>query len=288
MKVALIVVAGSAKQNICFWPSYNSSLPGIDNNLIVVHRNMQHVPVINNKYGKVILENKINNGHELPHRAFGAYREYWKRYQNEYDIFGFISDDVVIKTDYWVGHAVGLLDKYEKLGWVSTQIFNGSAGQYPHPSHCRAPAWFAKSKALRDLQWDFDSDHDGEMRIADQFLSAGYFGAQVGNKIDIAYDSLENGGAFEGDHVSSILEKTLGGNLKQKWNPGIIKNINESLLYRLHKGEDDLKITSPFGHIGERKVVSQLQPFNGLVFDKSLELAQGCYNSFNFGINILK
>lgn len=273
MKVALIIVAGSEKQNQCFWPSYQKSTLGIDCDLIVVHRNMAHVPEIYNANGKVILENKIFSHGELPHKAFGAYREYWNRYQNKYDVFGFISDDVIIKTDNWVYKAVSLLNKYEMLGFVGTQIFNGLNNEYPHPSHCRAPAWFAKSRALKLINWQFDSDHDGEMRIADQFLDASFFGAQIGNKIDLAYDSLENGGYYQGDHISAIFEKEMGHNLSDKWESQELQNLNNKLFQLLKNRDDSFIIKSPHDHIGKRKLITQLQPFNGLLFDKSYELA---------------
>jgi len=284
MKVALIIVAGSPKQNTHFWPTYNECDPGVDHNLIVVHRDMQWVPNVTNKYGQVILENKVNDGVELPHKAFGAYREYWNKYQDKYDCFAFISDDVLIKCGGWLAKSVELFESHDKLGIVGTQIFNGLNKQYPHPSHCRSPVWFGKSSALKKINWTFKSDHDGEMRIADQFLEAGYFCSQVGNKIDIAYDALENGGNFEGDHISAIMAKHLGVNIRNTLRPIEISNLNAKLLSMLDNGEDET-ITSPFSHIGNRKLISQLQPFDGLVYDKSAHLAK-C-SKHKFGIEIL-
>lgn len=286
---AIILAAGSNSQNECFWPSYHSSIAGIDYDLIVVHRDMQFIPNnIVNKYGNVIYENKINHGEELPHKAFGVYREYWNKYQNDYDMFAFISDDVIIKTDNWLVEAINLLDKYEKLGFVGTQIFNGSLNQYPHMSHCRSPAWFGKSSALKQIKWQFKNDHWGEMKLAYQFLRAGFFGAQVGNKMDIAYDALESGGAFIGDHIVSILERNFGLDIRNKIPYEKRTEINNRFINMLINGDDSMIIESPFRHIGPRRVISQLQPFHGLLFDKSIELAKQYANQYNFGIFILE
>lgn len=284
MKIAIILVACSSKQNECFWPSYYNCVPGADHDLIIVNLNMKHVPQISNTSGKVIFE----SGHVL-HKAFGSYREYWNKYKNDYDYFAFISDDVILKSDEWLLTSVELLSKFNKLGFVGTQIFNGLNNEYPHPSHCRAPIWFGKSAALKNIKWNFNSDHEGEMAIADQFLEAGYFGAQVGNKINIGYDALENGGHFQGDHITGVLETTFfKKQLKDKWSKLEIENENNKLLNLLNNNNDDNYIISPHNHIGKRNVISQIQPFHGLVYDKSLELARNNCMSFNYNINILK
>jgi len=273
MRVCLLLVAGSDKQNKCFWPSFSRCQSGLMHDLVVVHRDMSHVPPCFNPNGRVILENKIFSTGELPHKAFGAYRHFFNQYKAHYDYFAFISDDVIIKTDNWLLTAVTLLRKYDGLGFVGTQIFNGGA-KYPHESHCRAPAWFAKTSALRQIDWQFNSDHDGEMRIAKQFLDKGFFGAQVGNKIDIAYDALECGGCFEGDHISSIFERwALGPDTSRKLDENTASTLNARLLADLDAGRDHV-ITSPFSHIGSRKVIKDLEPFHGLLYDQSVDLAK--------------
>ena len=249
---------------------------------------MAYVPDIQNKVGKVILENKIHPTGELPHKAFGAYREYWRKYQNDYDFFAFLSDDVLIKADNWLLDAVDMLSSFERLGFVGTQIFNGMKKQYPHSSHCRAPCWFAKSSALASISWTFNSDHDGEMRLADQFLEAGFFGAQVGNKIDTAYDATENGGHYVGDHVSAQMETKLGHDIHKKFSYLEKVELNKNLKNRLSSSDDSMLIKSPHKHIGSRRIVSQLQPFHGLVFDKSRQLAAHQAEDCPFGISILK
>jgi hypothetical protein len=289
MEVAVIIVAGSAKQNTCFWPSYNNIEHGIDHDLIVVNRNMQHVPSnIKSPFGEVIYENKIRPSGELPHKAFGAYREYWNKYKNKYEFFAFVSDDVVVKSDGWLLEAILMLERSDKLGFVGTQILNGLQKQYPHPSHCRAPIWFGKSKCIKDIKWNFNSDHEGEMNLGKQFLAAGYFGAQTGNKIDLAYDALEYSNHFKGHHICHIMEKQLGGNPAKKMSYEKREEINEDLLEKLENKDDSMIVKSPIPHIGSRKLVSQLQPYNGLIFDLSAEIAAPFSDNFPFGIQILK
>lgn len=288
MTVAIIFIGGSPRQNECFWPSYNNAESGIDHDLIVVHRDMANVPFIENKRGSIVLENKIYPHGELPHKAFGAYREYWNRNKNNYDFFAFISDDVIIKSNDWLSDAVAMLETHDKLGFVGTQIFNGDLKQYPHISHCRAPIWFGKSSAIKKIDWKFNSDHEGEMNLGEQFLAAGYFGAQVGNKIDIAYDAIDNQGFGDGDHVSSLMEKKLGHGLRDRFDKDERQKMRAELLSRLFASNDVMTIKSSHKHIGERKVISQLQPFNGLVFDKSHKIAAPYIEKCPFGINILK
>ena len=290
-KVGLIIVAGSEKQNKCIWPSYKNAKTSIFHDLIVVHRNEKHLSndIKNTSGGKVIFENKINkDGIELPHKAFGAYREYWNKYKNNYDLFGFISDDVLIKRDHWLEKVSDVIFSCDKLGWCGTQIFNGSNGEYPHRSHCRAPIWFGKSESLKKIDWKFNSDHDGEMKIAEQFLNAGFFGCQVGNKIDLAYDSTEKGNFHIGDHISAIMETQLGSDISKKIANDKIKQINNQLWNKLINGNDSDIVKSPFKHIGPRKLISQLQPFDGLIFDKSKSLADEYSNKYKYNIMILK
>jgi hypothetical protein len=296
MDVAVIIVAGSSKQNKCFWPSYYSAVPGIDHDLIVVHRDSMYLdskkmfaPRDDRRKLSIILENKRNpDGTELPHKAFGAYREYWNKYKDKYDFFAFISDDVVIKSDFWLLKAVCMLKGCDKLGFVGTQIFNGMLKQYPHSSHCRAPAWFSKSGCLKDIKWELNSDHDGEMRLANQFLDAGYFGAQIGNKFDVAYDSTEFSKCFGGEHISSLMERHFDSNPAAKISTDEAEKINKKLMKMLIDKDDSIVIKSPIKHIGVRKLISQLQPFNGLVLDKGKEIAKPYSRSFAFDISILE
>lgn len=288
MRIALIIVAGSNRQNECFFPSYEKISAGMPHDLIVVHRDRQFLKDIFNKDGCVILENKIIDGKEVPHRAFGAYRHFWNLYKDRYDAFGFISDDVIVKAEEWVKRSIDLLFQYDRLGLVGTQIMNGSLGQYPHPSHNRAPCWFAKSRALKDIDWSFDSDHSGEMVLADQFVAVNYFAAQVGNKIDVAYDSMENGGYYAGDHIASCWETSMQHDLRDPFTKQEQNRMSNTLMNRLESGDDSLTVQSPHPHIGVRKVISQLQPFHGLLYDRSEGLGGMYCNHYPFGIQILK
>ena len=145
-----------------------------------------------------------------------------------------------------------------------------------------------KSRALKEIDWRFNSDHEGEMNLGEQFLTAGYFGAQVGNKIDTAYDALDNQGHGDGDHVSSLMEKLFRNNLKEKFTQKDKDDLNDTLISNLMIRDDSMVIRSLHAHIGERKIISQLQPFNGLVFDKSIQIATSHIESCPFGVNILR
>ena len=149
-KIAVILVAGTQKQNTCFFPSYYNAKISFEYDLIVVHRNMQYVPtdIVNNN-GQVIFENKIFSSGELEHKAFGAYRYYFNKYKTKYDYFCFISDDVVLKRNNWLEEIIFFLDYCKELGFVGSQIFNSLKGQYPHESHCRAPLWASKTESLK-------------------------------------------------------------------------------------------------------------------------------------------
>src|SRR5690606_38696925 len=265
MKTAGVIgVLGSKRQNECFWPTYKAKNAGVDHDLIVVNRGMVGVPEsASSQSGDTIFEDKMKlvDGGELPYKAFGAYRYFGLKYADRYEYLAFVSDDVLFQVDGWLLEAIEMLSKFDKLGVVGTQIFNGERGEYPPPSHIRAPIWFAKTSALKKLNWEFSSDHDGEMTLAPTFLRAGYFAAQVGNKIDIAYDALEAGQFGIGDHISAIFSKEISFDINRR------NEINKTLFGKLIDGEDVDLVTSPYKHIGKRKVVSQIQPFNGLVID---------------------
>lgn len=269
MKVAIIFLGGGAIQNDLFWPSFNNCFPGYPSDFILVHRNFQHLPLtINYKYdGKLILENKINNGEEVPHRAFGAYKNYWKKYQDDYDIFGFISDDVVIRRDNWLKDIVDIFKKYDKIGAISSQIFNGGK-KYPHPSHIRAPFWFAKSEALKNIKWEFNNDHDGEMKIGDQIANAGYIIIQIGNKINFAYDSHEK------NHITQLIEKKFFSKheLKNKFSKEETDDFFMNMIDKIDLNKCIIK--SPFKHIGVQNFLTDIEPFNYLIYNKCIDLVR--------------
>ena len=289
-KIAIILVAGGEKQNQCFWPSYNRAEAGTRHDLIVVHRNGLYLPKIDDKAERdhLILENKIFEEGELPNKAFGAYRYYFYKYQEDYDYFAFISDDVVIKSNGWLKKAIDMLKGYDSLGVVGTQIFNGGS-KYPHSSHIRAPIWFGKKSVLSKMKWEFNTDHEGEMNLSEQVMQVGFAIAQVGNKINVAYDSLEP------DHITQLLERKLRGEgtLLNPFSKDEDNRINEYLLQCLKKEGDDpsLFINSPYEHIGARHVIRDIEPFDGLVLDKSLQFLSDrdrkYLSSYSYGVNIL-
>lgn len=280
MRIGVIFLGGSPKQHECFWPSYAACRPGIPHDLILVHRNRAHIeriPIEAHKHtDRLIIYNKIIDGQDVPHGAFGAYRHCFDKFRADYDMFAFISDDVILRRDDWLQQAQTLLFKHEKIGFVAPQIFNGSHGEYPHPSHLRAPIWFAKTEALCQIRWEMNSDHDGEMKIADQITAAGYFGVQIGHKIDFAYDSLQK------DHITQLWER--GGfpekNLREKFTQCEIDALHNEIFSALWSPQfsaiGHLKIRSPFAHIGERDLLTQVQPIHGLVYDRSVSTAQRC------------
>lgn len=147
----------------------------------------------------IILENKIIQDCDVPHKAFGAYRHFFHKYQHDYDIFVFVSDDVILKRDGWLKDIVRTMNKHEKIGFGASHIFLNRG--YPHPDHCRAPFWWAKTEALQSIKWEFDHDHDGEMKTGDLLSAAGWIGVQVGNKMNLGYDALEH------HHIIAMVEK---------------------------------------------------------------------------------
>ena len=153
----------------CFLLSYKNCIPGFSHDLIIIHRNnLVLTEEISNKNGRVVYVNKINEkGEDIPLRAFGAYRFAFNLYKEKYDLFLFISDDVIIKRDNRIKDIVDILYIHEKVGFGASQIFNGGKN-YPHESHIRAPFWFAKTESISKINREFDSDHDGEMKIGKQ------------------------------------------------------------------------------------------------------------------------
>lgn len=95
--------------------------PGHSHDLILVHRDNLGVPENPyNPYGNIFLENKIINGEDIPHRAFGAYRHYFYKYQDQYEYFIFVSDDVVFKSDNWLKKILDTLNLHER--WDSGHL----------------------------------------------------------------------------------------------------------------------------------------------------------------------
>jgi len=285
MKKVAVIMLGGSQQGELFWPSYFKCDAGYPHDLILIHRDYLGVPTnLKNPNGRMIIHNKIVNGRDIPHRAFGAYRHYFYKYQNDYEYFVFISDDVILKREYWLREIVKTLDIHDKIGFGASQIFNGHK-RYPHESHIRAPFWFAKAEVLKQIEWEFTDDHDGEMKIGDQCTAAGYVGVQVGNKIDLGYD------ATEPYHITQLLEQRFYPELHPfgKYHCDS-PDIFTYLLTRLPK-ERILEevIVSPYPHIGEQNVFIDIEPFHNLIYYPSLSIAKKYFLSkeLPYNINVL-
>jgi len=270
-KTCVVLLAGNHTDE--FLSSYYRCDAGAHHDLLIIHRNNMGVPdTIENNWGNVIFENKIINGVDTPHRAFGGYRFAYQRFKGIYDIFIFVSDDVILKTDNWLLKIVTILNKHEKLGFGASQIFNGGRG-YPHESHIRSPFWFAKTNALNQISWEFHDDHDGEMKIADQLTSAGFFGVQAGNKINFAYDVMEH------NHITQLMELKYSHHTFPygKHLTDIFDYSDESIYSEF--------IYSPFNHIGRQNLGIDLEPFDGLIYLPSVYIAKKYlsvyYNEYN-------
>lgn len=280
-KVGVIVLCGNRFQEL-FWRSYLKCIAGYEHDLIVVHRDYLGVPDnLENENGNLILQNKIINGEDVPHKAFGAYRHFFYKYRDDYEYFVFISDDVVLKRDFWLKAIVDCFDSHEMIGFGASQIFNGHK-RYPHPSHLRAPFWFAKTKVLNKIDWQFEHDHDGEERIGDQCSSTGYIGVQVGNKINLGYD------ATEPYHITQLLEKKYYPELHPfgKIHDDVFRRYFEQL-----SNEDILNenIVSPYSHINTQNVFIDIEPYDGLIYQPSVVEAKkySLCKTLPYNINVL-
>jgi hypothetical protein len=293
-KVAVILLCGQKLEEL-FWKSYLNCKSGYPHDLIFVHRNFMGVPNnIENIDGSLILENKIINGNDVPHLAFGAYRHFFYKYRDDYEYFIFISDDVVLKRDNWLKSIVDVLSVHEKIGFGASQILHGKYGnkKYPHPPHLKAPFWFAKTECLNKIDWQFQNTWDGELSIADQCTAVNYVGVQVGNKINLGYDSCEANMATEiSTHVTQILEKTYYPHL---WPYGKHDIDNPDLfvdyLYDLESDEVSKQIINvPDPYIGSQNAILDTEPFHGLIYYPSLETAKkhSLVTEFPQNINIL-
>lgn len=301
--VAVVAVCCTANQNLFFWPTYRLLDAGHPHDLIVVHRNQSKVPADArnaNPRGRVLFLDKVTaNGRELPYRAFGAYRFAYSVYKQSYDYFVFISDQTSLRCHAWLSVGLDLLSLHPKLGFGASQLFNGNDAKttpamlrtgYPHESHMRAPGpIFVKRSCLEGIgfeKWNFASDHEGEMGFGRKLVEeAGCVGVQVGNKLNLGFDSLGNPPLLPPaqaqrrsnyQHISHLLEASYFPS-KQGLAP---YHGNETTFFEQLFARSDAtarkaqKIRSPFRHIGVQNVFYDLQPFNDLLYAPSLELAQ--------------
>lgn len=250
--------------------------------MVLAYRNWKDIPRHTcNMDGAIVPECKIIDGRDVPHKAFGAYRHYFNKYADKYDNFAFVSDDVVVKADGWLLRAITLLRKHDRCGWVNTQILNNAPGwKYFDRSHGRAPIWFAKTEALRKVNWRFNDDHAGEMDTGDQFVEAGFFGVQVGNKFDVAYDAI--GGTGPGEYMEAHFFGP--EHCPKKFQPGEVDPVNARLRVALESGEIERF------NVGTYNLVSHLEAFHGLIYDRSLLIAEQSapVGKYKFEVNLLE
>jgi len=287
MKVALIFLGGTNMQNICFWPSYMNCISGYEHDLIFVHRNWHGVgPRFKDRNisTKLIIENKISStGEDIPHKAFGAYRHYFNKYKSNYDMFVFISDDVVIRRDNWLKDIVTTILKSKKIGFGSSLILNEQRfrihthklgiGKVCQVNHMKAPFWFATTESLSQTNWQFNSDHNGELRIADQITSVGFFGVQVGNKIDLAYDALDENSSG----TQSLLEKMFFPEKKflNKFELHELDYFTKQMKELTHEQiQNSEPLISNWSHIQPQNIYTDIEPFNGLIYRPSINIAK--------------
>lgn len=274
MKLAVVIFVKSNEQNHCFWPTYMAMDSGQEHDLILAYANMNLVPDdAVNKDGMIVFEKVAYATKPM----FHVYKDIFEMHKEDYDMFCFVTEDVVIRKAGWLKKITDMLSGFRGLGFVSTQVFNGCNNQYPPRSHIRLPVWAAITEALDNIDWEFGSNIDPEMELADRFVEAGFYGAQVGNKINVAFDALTNHGFYTGDHVTALMSKLLGCGLDNPFTDQKTKEIHSFLVGKLKSRSDSLFVQSPFDHIGKRHVISQLQPFHGLIYDKSLPLVPNMY-----------
>lgn len=281
MKVAVILAGATAKQNKWWWPSFKQADHGVDFDIILAHRNMDGVPEdLENPRGKILFENKIGKqfpNSELEHKAFGVYRHYFQLYRNDYDYFAFVSDDVKIRRSNWLLDAVSMMDRNPQLGFVSPLLFN-------NPRHIRAPIWFGATRCLEKIKWNFTDDHDGEMNIADQCTDAGFFGVQIGHKIDVAYDpefwELKWPRVCGNPMPYEYFEKHMFGadHLEKLFSTGDIRLMEEQYMPKLKNDWvwNDILSSPELGipALQRYNVCLEMQPYHGLIYNPSLHIAE--------------
>lgn len=278
MKVAIVFVGATPKQNEFFWPSWKRTSPGHSYDFILVHRDKIGVPknYQNNltEASNILEINKVLQQGEIPHKAFGAYRYAFQQLRSKYDVFVFISDDVEFKSDDWLSTVVSRFEKYPKLGFQSPLLSN-------NPPHIRAPVWMATTNCLSAIEWYFNSDHEGEMSIADNCVKAGFWGTQIGHKIDIAYDPQLDMAVLkklcgtpmplrqmEIDVLNGPVEKILPIHTKilQNFWKEFSSNYLKDIVYAK-------SIINPNIEIGFN-IHLEIQPYDGLIYNKSLLIAE--------------
>lgn len=298
-KVAVVCNCSTDNNNYYFTPSYLNNFGNYPHDLIIVHMNFNFInkDMFVNKEGNIIYINKIlEDGSEIPNKGYGSYKFVFEQYKERYDVFVFMQETCVIRRNNWIKDALNILSFSEHIGFCASQIFNGNdlnmfSTKYPHETHMRAPGpLFIKTIYLNKITWNFNSDHEGEMVTGDLLVDqTGCIGIQIGNKINFAYDTIGTPPLIgieralkrsNYNHITQLLENRFFSNKKG------IDNFNEdeffyfeNLYNNLNNEERDLlNITSPYNHIPTLNIFNDIQPFNNLIYGKSVLKAINLFN----------
>lgn len=290
-KIAVVCNCSTENNSFYFTPSYLNNHGNYPHDLIIVHRDFNFInkEVLINKDGNIIYINKIlKDGTEIPNKGYGSYKYVFNEFQEKYDVFVFMQETCVIRRTNWIKDAIDLLNFSKDIGFCASQIFNGNnlnifSTKYPHNTHMRAPGpLFIKTCYLKQIIWDFNSDHDGEMVTGDLLVEqTGCIGIQIGNKINFAYDTLGTPPLIgmekavirsNYNHITQLLEN------KYFPNKNGIDNFNEdefcffeNLYNKLSDEErNTLDIPAPFNNHLLLNIFYDIQPFNNLIYGKSI------------------
>jgi len=291
LKVAIVCNCSTENNNYYFTPSYLKNIGNYPHDLIIVHINYNFINKDNliNKEGDIIYINKIlKDGTEIPNRGYGSYKYVFEQFEEKYDVFVFMQETCVIRRNNWLKDAIDILNFSEHIGFCASQIFNGNdlncfSTKYPHKTHMRAPGpLFIKTIYLKQINWNFNSDHEGEMITGNLLVEkTGCIGIQIGNKINFAYDTLGTPPIIgiekavkrsNYNHITQILENMFFLNKKG------LDNFNSEEFFYFEKLYNDLNeeqrtllnIQSPFSHIPLLNIFNDIQPFNNLIYGNSV------------------
>lgn len=261
-EVCIIFLGATPRQNDWFWPTYHNCTPGINHDIVLVHRDFEGVTSdVNNPYGMLFFENKCNpDGTEKTDRAWSGYKYYFNKYKDKYKYFAFISDDVAIKRDNWLKDAIDMLNRHERLGFTTTMLGNS-------PPNINSPIWFARTECLKKIYpfWNFENDTEAESITPDLCVDAGYFGTQVGHEVTLAYDAGQTPSRnYEFESQISHPEHHL-----TKFTPEEIESIGQKYLYMLKNNQYEERLQNfyiPYN------IVLEIQPFHGKIYNKSLPI----------------
>jgi len=291
VKIAVVCNCSTENNRYYFTPSYLKNYGNCPHDLIIVHKNFDFInkDELINKEGNIIYINKIlQDGSEIPNRGYGSYKYIFDKFKKDYDIFVFMQETCVIRRVNWIKDAIDILNFSDNIGFCASHIFNGNdlqflSTKYPHETHMRAPGpLFIKTKYLKEISWDFNSDHEGEMITGNLLVEkTNCIGIQIGNKLNFAYDTLGNPPLIgmeramnrsNFNQIAQLLEYTFFNEKKGIDNFSISEFYYfENMYNKLTENErNELNIIHPANHISKMNVFYDLQPFNNLIYGKSV------------------